>query len=190
MRRALLLRRALVAVAGLAGLGGLAGPASAGPASTAVAAAVEVELEDTRHSATVGERFTVGARVTNPGSASTDSLIAHLNVASLTSDVYVDPEDWSSERTMEVGTLPAGGTADLTWEMQAVNSGTFAVYVVVLPTGATAGAGALAVSPAVTVRVAGRRALNAGGALPVVLAVPLLLAAAAAVTRVRLRRSR
>jgi hypothetical protein len=173
-----------------AGWAALATPAAAELDLTVAApTAIEINLDKSEQSAVVGDRFTVRVRVANPGAATTDRLIAHLNVASLTSDVYVDPEDWSSKRTLTVPALAAAATVDLSWELQAVNAGTFAVYVVVLPA-ATADTGPLAVSPPVRVSVGGHRTLNAGGALPIVLIVPLLLAGLATVVRTQLGRAR
>jgi len=138
----------------------------------------------------VGDHFTVRSRIFNPATASTGALLAHLNVASLTSDVYVDPEDWSSARTQAVDPLAAGSSHTLTWPIQAVNSGTFDVYVVLLPDGpGSAGKGPLWVSPPVHVEVAGRKTLSAGGALPVVLGVPILIGLAVGAARLRARRT-
>ena len=103
---------------------------------------VAVTIDQDRLSAVIGNRFSFRSRLVNPGQAPTGALIVHLNVASLTSDVYVDPEDWSSERTLQVPPLQAGASTTLSWELQAVNAGSFAVYVVVLPDGsASTGAG-------------------------------------------------
>jgi len=154
------------------------------------AGAVEVMFEQSRHAAVLGDRFTFLSRVANSGAAPTDQLIAHLNVASLTSDVYVDPEDWSSNRTLEVAPLAPRSSSSLAWEMQAVNVGSFAVYVVLLPGGgAVAGTEPLVVSPPVHVRVAGRQVLNAGGSLPVVVMVPVLLGLVTVAARYRIRRA-
>jgi hypothetical protein len=126
--------RRLLAVATL-GLA-LLGPALLGPAAPALAApdatVVEVGFDRTEVTTMVGSRFTVHSRITNPGRA-TDRLFAHLNVASLDRQVYVDPEDWSSDRTQEVAPLPPAGSATLSWEVQAVNAGSFDLYVVLLP---------------------------------------------------------
>jgi hypothetical protein len=59
---------------------------------------------------------------------------------------------------------------------------------VVLPLAGAADQSRLAVSPAVHVAVAGKRTLDAGGALPVVVIVPVLLGLGAAGNRFRLRR--
>jgi hypothetical protein len=140
----------------------------------------------TRVEAVLGDRFTLEARVTNSGGAAGSRLIAHLNVASLTRDVYVDPEDWSASRSVYLS-LPPGGSTSVTWHIQAVNAGTFDVYVVLLPVDVPS-AGALTASRPVRLDVAPRRTLNAGGALPVVFAVPVLLGLVAVGTRIRLRR--
>jgi len=77
------------------------------------------------------------------------------------------------------------------WQLQAVNVGTFDVYVVLLPDASTtAGTGPLVVSPPVHVTVKARATLNAGGALPVAIAVPLLISLLALAIRLRRRRLR
>jgi hypothetical protein len=159
-----------------------------GPTAVARASPVnaDVTFDKTRVRVVLGDRFTLETRVTSPASAAGTRLIAHLNVASLTEDVYVDPEDWSASRSAYLSLSP-GGSASVTWNIQAVNAGVFDAYVVLLPVDAPS-AGALAASPPVRLEVAPRRTLNAGGALPVVFAVPILLGLAAAGTRTRLRR--
>ena len=84
---------------------------------------------------------------------------------------------WSEKRT-------------LSWEVQAVNSGSFAGYVVVLPFGATTvAAEKLVASPMVKLEVAPRSTLNPGGRLPIGLLVPVLLGFAASAAQLRLRRN-
>jgi len=172
-------------------LSAYADPAASTEAAPArQAGAVEVMFEQRRHAAVLGDRFTFRSRVANSGAAPTDQLIAHLTVASLTSDVYVDPEDWSSNRTLEVTPLAPRSSSSLSWEIQAVNVGSFAVYVVLLPGGGVvAGTEPLVVSPPVHVRVAGRQTLNAGGSLPVVVVVPVLLGLVTVAARYRIRRA-
>jgi hypothetical protein len=160
------------------------------PTPAAAAAPVEVTFDRAGQATALGDRFTVRARIANVGAATTDPLIADLNVTSVTTAVYVDLEDWSADRTHELPPLKPGTSTALSFELQAVNAGRFNVYVVVLPNGASsAGTGPLAVSPPVHVTVAGRKTLSAGGALPVAVAVPALLGLALAVARIRLRRA-
>jgi uncharacterized cupredoxin-like copper-binding protein len=155
----------------------------------AVPTTVTVVLEPTQVRTVLGGRFTLETEVTNAGSTATGALLAHLNVASIEGSVYVDPEDWSADRSQEVELQP-GESRRLTWEVQAVNSGSFAAYVVVLPFGSTtAAAENLAVTPLAKLEVAPRFTLNPRGALPVVLLVPVLLGVLATATRLRLRTS-
>jgi len=160
---------------------GLATPAAAAPTE-----GPQLTFDRSEVAVVIGDKFTLTSTITNTGTEATGPLIAHLNVVSLTSAVYVDPEDWSSERTVELDPLEPEDSEPVEWDVQAVNAGTFAIYVVLLPDGA----GPLAVSPPVHLKVAGRRTLNAGGALPVAVVIPVLLGLAAAAVRFRQWRRR
>jgi hypothetical protein len=152
---------------------------------------VEVVADPPVVSTVLGDHFEITSEVKNTGSAPTGEILAHLNVASIEGTVYVDPEDWSPNRSQQLSLQP-GESKELTWEIQAVNPGHFAAYVVVVPFGSSvAGNEDLKISQLVNVDVAPRTTLSAGGALPVVVAVPLLvgLVAAAALFRVRRRRA-
>ena len=170
----------------LAGLlSGLQAPAFADPLNVTVVADPPVI------STVLGDHFEISTHVKNTGNRPTGEILANLNVASIEGGVYVDPEDWSSERSQQLSLKP-GESRELSWEVQAVNSGRFAAYVVVVPFGgAVNGNENLKISPLVKVDVAERTTLTAGGALPVVLVVPLLtgVAAGAAFFRVRRRRA-
>jgi hypothetical protein len=158
------------------------------PATAQTTNSLEVTVDQPRLTAVIGDRITIRAHVTNAGSTASDPLIAHLNVASLTG-TYVDLEDWTAAPTQQVNPLDAHATTELSWDIQAVNAGRFDVYVVVLPNGPTSsGTGPAVASSPTEVTVAGKRTLNAGGSLPVVIAVPLLLGGAALAARLRLRR--
>ncbi len=148
---------------------------------------IEVTLDQSQISAAVGDTLTLESSIVNNGPLPTDPLVAHLNVASLDGS-YVDLEDWSADVTRSIASLAPGSRTSLSWEFQAVNTGSFDVYVVVLPNGTTT-VGPLVASPPVHVTVAGRRTLSAGGALPVVIVIPVLLGLAAAATLYRARRS-
>jgi hypothetical protein len=158
------------------------------PATAQATNGIEVTVDQPRLTAVIGDRITIGAHVTNSGGTASDPLIAHLNVASLTG-TYVDLEDWTAAPTQQVNPLDAQATTALSWDIQAVNAGRFDVYVVVLPNGpASSGTGPAVASSPTEVTVAGKRTLNAGGSLPVVIAVPLLIGGAALAARLRLRR--
>ena len=71
--------------------------------------------------------------INNAGTAPTGEILAHLNVASI---------EGASTSTRRIGRRivasncpSAGREPKLTWEFQAVNSGRFAAYVVVVPFG-------------------------------------------------------
>ena len=150
--------------------------------------AIRVTLDQTRVETTVGTRLTMRSHIANTSAAATDPLVAHLNVASL-DGVYTDLEDWTADVTRAVTPLAPGSGTSLTWQFQAVNTGSFDVYVAVMPNGtASAGKGPLAVSPPLHVTVAGRPTLTAGGALPVVLVIPVLLGATGAAAWLHRRR--
>ncbi|MET8310775.1 hypothetical protein [Micromonospora sp. NPDC005173] len=162
--------------------------ASAAAAPPPLPGVVEVVLEQSRLNTVVGERLTLESRVVNSGEAPTDRLVAHLNVASL-NGVYVDLEDWSADVTREVSPVAPGSSTSLSWQYQAVNTGSFDVYVVLMPGGdSTAGTGPLVVSQPLHVSVAGKRTLTAAGSLPVAIVVPVVLALVAAAARYRIRR--
>jgi len=176
VRKALVLVGALICV-----LGGIPAPAIAAPLT------VEIAVEPTRVEIVLGDRFTITTEVRNTGGVDSGPLLAHLNVASLAPDVYVDPEDWSSARSQELSLQP-GESRTLSWELQAVNSGRFGAYVVILPASeAVVEPRSPVVTPLATLDVAPRSTLNAGGVLPVVLGVPLLLGLTAAAARFRMR---
>ena len=177
MKKTLALAGALMCV-----LSWISVPATAAPVT--VNGAVDPAQVET----ILGDRFTLETEVRNTGDADSGPLLAHLNVASLEESVYVDPEDWSPERSQALSLRP-GETRTLSWELQAVNSGRFAAYVVVLPsTNATVSDQDPVVTPLVGLNVATRTTLNAGGALPVVLGVPLVIGLTAVAARLRRRK--
>ena len=175
MRRAALVASLLVAA-------WLAPPAAAGATSP-----VSVGIDRTRISTELGRTFTFHTTIANHGRAPAAGLIAHLNVLSLRNGVYVDPEDWSSNRTRYLPPIPARGRVTLGWRLQAVNSGSIGVYVALLSKSGVARPPIT--GPAVHVVIAERRTLDAGGVLPLVLGVPAFLGALSLGVRARRRAS-
>jgi len=169
MRRLLL--ASLVALA-------LAGPSQAAVSVTNDRMAITTKL---------GQRFTFHSRIENRGSTSARDLVAHLNVVDLTGHTYVDPEDWSSRRTRYLRPIPPGGSAALSWPMNAVNAGTIGLYVAVLPrSGAPVRP---TTSSALRLHVEDRRTLNSGGVLPLALGLPAALGLLALGVRASRRRA-
>lgn len=132
-----------------------------------------ITLTPDQLTAVTGQTLSLESVITGP--AGEQSGVAHLNVTSL-DGVYVDLEDWTKDVTQPVG-------PELSWEVQAVNSGRFALYVVLIPK-----TGSLVVSPPVHLTVTARQTLDTGGALPVALTVPAILGLAALATRLRTAR--
>jgi hypothetical protein len=133
-------------------------------------AAVSVTNDRTAITTKLGHKFTFHSRIENRGTISARDLVAHLNVVDLTGHTYVDPEDWSSQRTRYLRPIPPGGSTTLTWPMNAVNAGTIGIYVAVLPRGG--GPVRPTTSPTLRLRIRDRRTLNSGGILPLAVGIP------------------
>ena len=80
---------------------------------------------------------------------------------------------WSSHRTKFLRPIPAGGSLTVDWPMEAVNHGSFDVYVTLVSPHALGRDPAI--GPAVRVAVADRKTLNSGGILPLALGIPAFL---------------
>jgi len=145
----------------------LAGPTSAQSDS------ISVTVDRGQISTGLGDDFGFRTTIANQAATSTAALIAHLNILSLREGVYVDPEDWSSKRTWYLGAIPAGESRTIEWNLKAVNGGSLAAYVAVLPQNSPAQAPTT--SPTVEIDVAERRTLNADGILPLALGIPAFL---------------
>jgi hypothetical protein len=179
------------AIAGLALLAAVSLPTVAVPslatAAPGPAPAVSVELDQTSRSVRIGQRFGFTSTVRNDSNQPLSGLVAHLNILGLDPDIYVDPEDWSSRRTLYLDPLPAGGSARLQWNVQAVSTGRLVLYVTVA---AKEGADQLTASSALRLAVAQQRMLNAGGVLPLAVAMPASLLLLLGITTLRRRRLR
>ena len=155
-------------------------------AGTAGAREVSITTNPSRVTTGLGERFSFQTTIAVDGATTSGPLIAHLNILSLRDGTYVDFEDWSSERTVYLGTLPAGGLRTITWNIHAVNTGSLVAYVTVLPQDdvdapPTTGT-------AVQFEVSERDTLNADGILPIALGVPAALALLAGAAHLARRR--
>jgi hypothetical protein len=184
-RRALLALLACLAVTGAPAAAAAAGSPPRTPPS------VVVSLDRSGQAERLGASFAFGSTIANVGRTPLAGLVAHLNVVSLTPGVYVDPEDWSSERTKYLPAVAPGRSLRVPWKVTAVNGGRFAVYVVAIPRrlAGTTSAG-LAIGRPMTLRVAERRVFNSGGVLFLTLGVPALLALSMAAVRAVRRRPR
>jgi hypothetical protein len=175
------------AVALLAAIAVAAGAAVAAPAA---GAAVQVRVDRGRVALPIGHTFAFSSTLTNTGGRATPELVAHLNIVGLDPGVYVDPEDWSSQRTRYLPPLRPGGSTKVRWNVKAVTGGSAAVYVVVLERrrGGAAAPVQVAGGRPISVRISERKTLNSSGILPLALGLPALVGLAAIVTR-RVRRA-
>jgi hypothetical protein len=162
-------RRSAILAAALVAALFLVSTADAGGAG----ADVSVTVDRTRISTQLGHKTGFQSTITNRGSTPAAGLIAHLNVLSLKDGIYVDPEDWASQRTRYLGTIPAGASKTITWRIHAVNAGTLGLYVAVLDENGTARPPST--GPAIRLAVADRKTLNSGGIVPLALGVPAFL---------------
>jgi hypothetical protein len=163
--------------------------ATATAATPAASNPVGVSLSRTSTSVGIGDSFGFTSTVTNQGSAPVSGLVAHLNVLSFTHGVYVDPEDWSSNRTRYLDPIPPGHSTTVHWTVKAVNGGDFGIYVAALGTPA-AGTSPTepTVSPALVAHVTEQKNVNPQGVLPLALGIPAIVAAAMGAVRLRARR--
>ena len=165
----------------VASVGALLVPAATAAGTENVAVTVAPERIATK----LGAKFSFTSTITNNGATDARGLIAHLNILSLRNGTYVDPEDWSSNRTRYLAPIAPGKSTSITWRMQAVNDGDFGIYVAVL---SESGAYVPPVtSPTIHLGVAERKTLNAGGIVPLVLGIPAALGLLALGLRIRRR---
>lgn len=171
-RRALRLALWCVLVAGTCPVAGAFAAAPPRPSANAIRVSLDRPSVATR----LGASFGLSSTITNTGRRPLSGLVAHLNVVALSHGVYVDPEDWSPQRTKNVPALAPGKSARIRWTINAVNGGRLAVYVVAVPRAAprTAASG-LAIGPPMELRVAERRTINSSGVLFLALGMPGLL---------------
>ncbi|ONI74038.1 hypothetical protein BWI15_11720 [Kribbella sp. ALI-6-A] len=148
---------------------------------------VAVTLDRAEASIGLGQTLRFTSQVRNPGEQDAAGIIAHLNVFATDPGVYVDPEDWSGERTQYLDPIAGGETETLEWELQAVNSGRFVVYVALSTDQAAA---PVTSSKSLQLSVAQERTLDTGGAAPVAAGVPAVVALLMGVAILRRRRRR
>ena len=147
-------------------------------------------VSPTSQDAQVGKEFTVTATLENPGTEATVPLTAHLEVIDPARAGSVDAEDWVPDLNAQVGKLAPGAAKRVRWKLTPIAGGNYAVYVVAIPESAGASPGAVVVSSqAIPVDVREVRTLNAGGAFPVSIAVPVVLLVGLLGLRVRARKA-
>ena len=147
--------------------------------SPASEADLRIAMSVSELTALTGDTVSFTSTITTAGSAASPALILNLNFVAVDHSTYVDPEDWSSARTITVSSLAAGASATHTWTVNTVTKGDVDAFVVALQDTIQApSANPIITSPVVHLHVDEQRKLNPGGVLPVVIVVPGLIAAA------------
>lgn len=158
----------------------------AAAATTDAEHAVTVQLDRDRLDAGPGEKFSFVSTVTNTSGGTLEGYVAHLNILTTDQSVYVDPEDWSPERTQYVDPLAPGDSVDLTWSVQAVTAGPIILYVSVTEPGSAT----VVSSNPFNLTVGGQRAVDSARVTPLVVFTPAVVLALFAATFLRRRRHR
>lgn len=178
------LRKVLLAC--LLPLGLLAAGAGAARAAPDSGQDIVVQLDRKQIQAGPGDRLTLKSTIRNDTARPLTGFVAHLNILTTDSGVYVDPEDWSPRRTQYLDTLPPGGSTRLTWDVRAVTSGPLILYVSVT----SPEADNVTSSGPLNLTVSGQRVVNSAGVVPLVAWVPTGVLALFAATLLRRRRHR
>jgi ABC-2 type transport system permease protein len=161
--------------AGLTATG--SGPAFGAPMRQDASTELTLSIGETAVGVKAGDALRFDSFLANLGAADSPPVILALNIISLDGEV-VDPEDWSPERTQEVSTVAAGDTVRSAWQVDAILKGDYLVYLVAVPEPADTATGSAPVaSNGLHLTVAPFTQLNPEGVLPVVILVPLGVAA-------------
>ena len=162
-----------------------AGPAGSvtSQASETGSPAIVVELDESDLQAGPGEKIAFTSTVQNNADQPLTGYVAHLNILTTDESVYVDPEDWSPERTQYLDDIPAGGSASLDWSVQAVTKGPLILFVsVTSPDSDT-----VVSSGPLNLEVTGQRVVSSAGVVPLVLWMPAGVLALVGATLLRRR---
>lgn len=146
---------------------------------------VEITVTPGRVDTTLGQSFDIEVTASNTGDAPSSPLVTHIDITDPTETTSVDPEDWTSELSQEIGVIPPGGMRSVAWSLQPISPGTFSLYAVAI----SAGSAEVSASAATVIEVAAARTLNPEGVLPVVLTGPVVVGTLLALVIRRSRRS-
>lgn len=133
---------------------------------------MRVELDSDSVEVGTGKSFSFRSTITNLSDQSLTDVIANVNVVSSDGTVYVDPEDWSSDRTQYLDSLAPGASAELSWNVRAVTTGDLILYVAVTT---RADSTAVVAGGPLRATVTATKQINAAGVLPVALGVPAVV---------------
>jgi hypothetical protein len=186
----------VVTVAMMAPLSSVLASGSAGPASPGLIAAVEpatltIDIDMETAVVKTGDEITFATTVTNSGDEASPEVMVAMNIINIGQGEPVDPEDWSPERTQEVGALEPGESAEQDWSVEAILDGDYMIYMTAIPIPESASNTSLPIaSPAIHLVVDPFQSTNPGGVLPVAIGMPLLLIVLTVLLRRYWRRDR
>ena len=154
-----------------------AAPQEQAPSAGVERQPLQVSIDMAATSVKAGTPIRYNTVVTNTAAEKSPPLIMAMNIINLHgAGEPVDPEDWSPQRTQYLDGLEAGGSAKLSWRVNAILDGDFMVYMVVIP----APSGKETTSHPVTssgihLTVTPFTRLNPGGVLPFAIGGPILI---------------
>jgi ABC-2 type transport system permease protein len=125
-----------------------------------------------------GDKVEYTTVVTNNSAEDSPPLILAMNIINLdSSGDVVDPEDWSPQRTQYTSALAPGEALTTSWRVNAILSGDYMVYMVVIPEpGMTEATSWPVTSPGIHLTVASNPQINPGGVLPLIIIIPVVVA--------------
>jgi len=123
-------------------------------------------------SGTAGDYVTVQGQITNTSDNAISNITTYLSLVDNENKLPVDLEDWSAEKGLYVGTIEAGQTLPLVWEIHFIKVGAYSLVTVA----DVEGVETPVVSTIVQFQVYPKHNLNPGKVLPVALGEPILLA--------------
>ena len=132
---------------------------------------IEVIVDPVQSEVVLGETIDIEITVRNHSTEPTELLVVHIDITEPASSSSVDPEDWTSTLSKQVGVIEAGAGKVVRWRVQPISGGQFVLYAVAL----TPGASDVASSNVLAIDVIERRSLNPEGILPVAIAGPVIV---------------
>jgi hypothetical protein len=156
---------------GLARQGG-----SSNPTST-TQLQITIDIDKVYADIKAGDTVEYTSVVTNNGTENTPPLILAMNIINLdASGDVVDPEDWSPQRTQYSEEIAPGESITTSWRVNAILSGDFMVYMVVIPEPDSAEATSWPItSTGIHLTVASNPQVNPGGVLPLIIIIPVVV---------------
>lgn len=131
---------------------------------------VSIQISQDTAAMVAGDWVEFNTVLHNEGESSTPPLVAHLNIAAVRRGRYVDPEDWSPERTKYVQQIQPGDSIELAWKVHALVEGEFATFVTII---SPEGSFEPAVSKSLLLHVTPDNILPMSEVIPVVAIVPI-----------------